>query len=75
MVFDEWARMGGWDADQLHRIAGPETVALATSIAKMGQARSCDCGRAPDPGVCPLDCAPWHPAGGHCACVHGETGQ
>ena len=37
--------------------------------------RSCDCGKAPDPGICPRDCAPWHPAGGHCACVHAEAGQ
>lgn len=31
-VFDQWAWMGEWDPDFLHRVGGPETVALADAI-------------------------------------------
>jgi hypothetical protein len=31
-MLDQWARIGGWDPDQLHRVAGPETVTLARGI-------------------------------------------
>jgi hypothetical protein len=31
-VFDKWARMGELDPDLLHRVGGPETVALADLI-------------------------------------------
>jgi hypothetical protein len=31
-VFDEWARMGELDPDLLHRVGGPETLALARAI-------------------------------------------
>lgn len=31
-MLDQWARVGGWDPDQLHRIAGPETVTVARHI-------------------------------------------
>jgi hypothetical protein len=34
---------------------------------------TCSCGRSPDPGICPNDCGPGSPAGGHCACVHEQT--
>lgn len=72
-VLDQWARMGGWAPALLGRNGGRETVALAASIAQLGQARSCECGRAPDPGICQHDCAPGQPAGGHCTCAHEGT--
>jgi hypothetical protein len=31
-VFDQWARMGELDPDLLHRVGGPETLALARAI-------------------------------------------
>lgn len=31
-MFDRWARMGEFDAIQLHRGGGPETVALADAF-------------------------------------------
>ncbi|MHA6764747.1 hypothetical protein [Streptacidiphilus sp. PAMC 29251] len=64
--------MGGWDADQLHRMGGPETVALARALlARVGE-RTCICGTAPDPGICPISHSKGLPAGGHCACVHAK---
>jgi hypothetical protein len=33
-------------------------------------ARTCNCGRTPDPGVCPIQHSQALPAGGHCACIH-----
>jgi hypothetical protein len=59
---------------EAHQFFGCEepVLALAVMLAPWGVARSCDCGKVPDPGICQRDCAPWHPAGGHCACVHGE---
>lgn len=31
-VFESWAWMGEYDAAQLHRVGGPETLALADAI-------------------------------------------
>lgn len=45
--------------------------AKLANLAVSASATTC-CGRSPDPGVCPEDCGPGLPAGGHCACIHTE---
>jgi len=52
--------------DLLHR-GRPEPGPAATQATG---ARQCPCSRQPDPGICPTDCGPGRPAGGHCTCVH-----
>jgi hypothetical protein len=31
-MLDQWARVGGWNPEQLHRLAGAEAIALARGI-------------------------------------------
>lgn len=36
-VFEAWARMGGWDPGLLHRVGGPETLAVARAVLGEGE--------------------------------------
>jgi hypothetical protein len=63
-----------------HRVKLARLEAEASSVPANGTgfvpanepsaARTCNCGRTPDPGVCPIQHSQALPAGGHCACIH-----
>ena len=55
------------EADELLHRGLPEPRPAATQATG---ARQCPCSRQPDPGICPTNCGPGRPAGGHCTCVH-----
>lgn len=74
-IMARWTRLGSLNENLLNRVGGAETIALARAIASHATQRECACGRAPDPGICPRDCGPGWPAGGHCACVHDKETQ
>lgn len=38
-------------------------------VDRLRDARSCSCGRIPDPGICQVEHSAEYPAGGHCACA------